>query len=223
MEDFTYSLTTPTAPQGVDPLDWFLTDSRKGFCVWFAAAFVLACQDAGLEARMAEGYRILLDQAGQGRIRGYHAHAWPEVHFGTEWLRFEPTPPFAGEDPFANMGRDRNTRDQLRNLFPASEEASGPSTVLSARLVSLPPWLPLPVLGLFLAGLALTRIFEQEEERDRRRGRRMVARYRRRGIPGPETRGWLVWEETVRTLDWKGRATKDCALSKRIRERFYGN
>lgn len=223
MDGFTYSLTTPTAPQGVDPLDWFLTDGRKGFCVWFAAAFVLACQDAGLEARMAEGYRILLDQAGQGRIRGYHAHAWPEVRFGTEWLRFEPTPPFAGEDPFANMGRDRNTRDQLRNLFPASEESSGPSTLLPARLIALFPWLLLIALGLFLAGFTLVRVLEREEQRDKRRGRRMVARYRRRGIPGPDSRGWLVWEEAVQKLNWKGQAKADCALSKRIRERFYGN
>ena len=223
MEDFTYSLSTPEAPKGVDPLDFFLSDSRTGFCVWFAAAFVLACQDAGLEARMAEGYRILLDQAGQGRIRGYHAHAWPEVRFGTEWLRFEPTPPFAGEDPFARLARDRNTRDQLRSLFPDSDKSFISTGRLPAFFTSALPWIPAAIALLVLGAAGLLRLFEGEERRDRRHGRRMTARYRRRGIPPPETGGWLAWEDAVRKLDWKGRAQKDCALSKRIRERFYAH
>ncbi len=89
----TYVTTVEAPPQGTDPLVWFLFDSRKGFCNYYATAEVILLRSAGVPARMVVGfaqgeyqppdkYTVLLKDA----------HAWPEVYFpGIGWVEFEPT------------------------------------------------------------------------------------------------------------------------------------
>jgi transglutaminase-like putative cysteine protease len=89
----TYVTTVEAPPQGTDPLVWFLFDSRKGFCNYYATAEVILLRSVGVPARMVVGfaqgeyqppdkYTVLLKDA----------HAWPEVYFpGIGWVEFEPT------------------------------------------------------------------------------------------------------------------------------------
>ena len=98
--NITYSTTVEPAPVGIDPLVWFLFDTRTGFCNYYATAEVIMLRVAGIPARMAVGFA-------QGEFQGpdkyivreKDAHAWPDVYFpGIGWVEFEPT----GNQPALN-------------------------------------------------------------------------------------------------------------------------
>lgn len=92
---FTYTLTPPRAPAGVRPLDYFLFNSRRGFCQDFSTAMNVMLRMLGIPSRQMTGF-------GQGtydtKSRSYvvnslDAHSWVEVYFpGYGWQPFEPTP-----------------------------------------------------------------------------------------------------------------------------------
>lgn len=83
-------------PRGRDAVDHFLFESKRGYCVHFAAAFVVLCRAAGVPARLATGYlEGDLDDSGKVYVvRSKDAHAWAEVFVpGLGWREFEATPP----------------------------------------------------------------------------------------------------------------------------------
>ncbi len=76
-------------------IDQFL-DSQVGYCEQFAGAFASMARSLGIPARVAVGF-TWGDQDPEDpnlyRVRGEHAHAWPEVYIpGSGWVPFEPTP-----------------------------------------------------------------------------------------------------------------------------------
>ena len=89
----TYSTAIEPAPQGTDPLVWFLIDSRTGFCNYYATAEVILLRVVGVPARMAVGFaQGEFQSPDQYIVRERDAHAWPEVYFpGIGWEEFEPT------------------------------------------------------------------------------------------------------------------------------------
>lgn len=98
---YTYSLQLPTPTDPVsgrtmmsDPLSNFL-ETRTGYCVQFASAFVMAARLKNIPARMAIGFLPgTRDIDGASYVvRAADAHAWPELWFPSlGWTRFEPTP-----------------------------------------------------------------------------------------------------------------------------------
>ncbi|MCE5240104.1 transglutaminase-like domain-containing protein [bacterium] len=96
MWNYAYRLSAPSGyPQ--DFVDYFLFDSRRGFCVHFASAMVVLCRALGLPARMVGGFlpgEEDRDTPDLYTVREKDAHAWPEVYFpGAGWTAFDPTPP----------------------------------------------------------------------------------------------------------------------------------
>ena len=93
--NYTYTLSPPVAPDGVDPLEYFLFDSKKGYCQYFASAMGDMLRTLGIPTRLVNGY-------GPGSydvptnsyiVRGEDAHTWVETYFpGYGWITFEPTP-----------------------------------------------------------------------------------------------------------------------------------
>jgi len=98
-----YSIDAPLAPTGVDVVDHFLFESRRGWCEQVASAFVVLARAVGLPARLATGY-VPAERdplTGEFVVRERHAHAWAEVWFPeVGWVPFDPTAdvPAAGED-----------------------------------------------------------------------------------------------------------------------------
>ena len=88
-----YSSSIPSAPAGVEPLDWFLFTQKSGFCNYYASADVVMLRSVGIPARMAVGYaQGELAADGTLIVHQRDAHAWPEVYFpGIGWVDFEPT------------------------------------------------------------------------------------------------------------------------------------
>ena len=96
LSSMNYDLEPGELPNNVNTassfLDYLLFESKKGYCVHYATAFVLLARAQGLPARFVQGYAFSLKN-GQADVRSYMAHAWPEVYLdGFGWLDFEPTP-----------------------------------------------------------------------------------------------------------------------------------
>jgi len=78
----------------LDPLDWFLFESRVGYCNWYATAEVILLRAAGIPARLAVGYSSGSHDPVEELyvVSSADAHAWPEVFFPRYgWVEFEPT------------------------------------------------------------------------------------------------------------------------------------
>lgn len=92
--NYTYS-DTVTIPINVkDRIEWFLFDSKTGFCNYYATAEVLLLRSIGIPARLAVGFSQgeVTNSGKRNTIKRKNFHAWPEVYFpGTGWVVFEPT------------------------------------------------------------------------------------------------------------------------------------
>jgi hypothetical protein len=84
-----------TIPENVeDRIEWFLFDSKTGFCNYFATAEVMLLRSIGIPARLAVGFSQgeVTNSGRSYTIKRKNSHAWPEVYFpGTGWVIFEPT------------------------------------------------------------------------------------------------------------------------------------
>jgi protein-glutamine gamma-glutamyltransferase len=93
--NFTYTLNIQGKP-GVDPLTYFLFESRAGFCEYFATAMAVMLRTQGIPSREVNGFLPgeYNDVAGDYIVRASDAHSWVEAYFpGVGWLTFDPTPP----------------------------------------------------------------------------------------------------------------------------------
>lgn len=92
---YSYNLSPAMPEQGEDFVEFFLDQSREGFCVHFASAATLLLRSAGYPARYVEGYVVPSNQDGLWvDVPDYNAHAWVEVYCGgTGWIPVEVTPP----------------------------------------------------------------------------------------------------------------------------------
>lgn len=88
-----YSTTFKDPPAGQDPLDWFLFDSKSGFCNYYATAEVIMLRTLGIPARMVVGFaQGQFEAPDEYVVRQGDSHAWPEVYFpNVGWVEFEPT------------------------------------------------------------------------------------------------------------------------------------
>jgi len=97
LSSYTYTHKPGNLPDRVkskeDFLDYFLLESKQGFCSHFATAFVLLAEAEGLPARYVEGFCIPLTDSKYMQVSANMTHAWPEVYLeGIGWIPFEPTP-----------------------------------------------------------------------------------------------------------------------------------
>ena len=87
-----------TAPEGTDPIKWFLTESKQGNAVYYASTAVEALRVYGIPARYVEGYFLSAEDAvttadEEISLTGENAHAWLEIYFdGIGWLPVDVTP-----------------------------------------------------------------------------------------------------------------------------------
>ena len=95
-----YQEKPETAPEGTDPVSWFLNKSHQGNAVLFASAAVFAYREMGIPARYAEGYlatesRVEASASGTVTLTDKDSHAWVEVYLdGVGWVPIDVTPGF---------------------------------------------------------------------------------------------------------------------------------
>ncbi|MDE2766251.1 MAG: transglutaminase domain-containing protein [Chloroflexota bacterium] len=100
LANYRYELDVPQPPEGSDGVDFFLFETRQGYCDYYASAMVVLMRSLGIPTRYVLGYAAGQYDPGRNEyvVREFNYHAWPEVYFpGFGWLPFEPTPPEAIE------------------------------------------------------------------------------------------------------------------------------
>ncbi len=102
--EYTYDLQAPIAPPGRDSVDYFLFDSRTGFCEHFASAEVVLLRSLGVPARLATGFAGGEVSGDVRTLTGQDAHAWVEVYEPARgWLTSDPTPAATGSSPWSDV------------------------------------------------------------------------------------------------------------------------
>ncbi|OKZ55587.1 MAG: hypothetical protein BHV94_00920 [Clostridiales bacterium 59_14] len=87
-----YDLEAERAPNGVDFIRYFLTESHRGYCVHFASAATAMLQSLGVPARYVSGYLVDAEAGEWTRVTDEDAHAWTEVYLdGFGWMPVEVT------------------------------------------------------------------------------------------------------------------------------------
>lgn len=100
-----YSQELDQVPDGTDVVEYFLSESKTGYCVQYASAGVLILQAMGIPARYASGYVAAASDFRRegGRyvlaVKDSAAHAWAEVYLeGAGWVPVEMTPGYKDEE-----------------------------------------------------------------------------------------------------------------------------
>jgi transglutaminase-like putative cysteine protease len=95
LRQYAYDLEVPEPPDDVTEIaDYFLFELQRGYCDYYATAFVVLARLAGLPTRFATGYSYGQWNPVDGVfvISEGDAHSWPEVYFPEAgWIPFEPT------------------------------------------------------------------------------------------------------------------------------------
>ena len=142
--NITYNEGISAPPVDVDALEYFLYESREGYCNYYASALAVMLRTQGIPTRMVAGYAqgTLLQDQGVYRVHSDDAHTWVEVFFPRfGWVEFEPTaseaaivrstqrgepsppvPPAGREDPLMD---DEFGEEQMRDRELAQGEMGG--------------------------------------------------------------------------------------------------
>ncbi|MBE0575672.1 MAG: DUF3488 domain-containing transglutaminase family protein [Desulfuromonadales bacterium] len=105
-------------PSGPDPIDAFLFVNKRGYCEFFASAYMTLARLAGIPARLVGGYY----GGDYNPMGGYYlvteatAHVWVEVLAGdNSWQRIDPSQ-WATNAATTLGARDRDQLSALRQL-----------------------------------------------------------------------------------------------------------
>lgn len=123
-ETCTYTLRPGAVPEGRELVEYFLLESRKGYCSYFATAGVMLCRMAGIPARYVEGVAVPRGELAQGTavemggttlkyqrtVDDSHAHAWAEIYLdGIGWIPYDFTPGGVGSNQQAARAETATT------------------------------------------------------------------------------------------------------------------
>jgi transglutaminase-like putative cysteine protease len=153
LRTFPYDLTVPSPPEPVqDVTDYFLFDLQRGYCDYYATAFVVLARAVGIPARFVTGFTSGSWNPDQQAwtVTEADAHSWPEVYFPqVGWIPFEPT---AGRPELVRIGRVGGGAVEPAALPPVQPPPPSPSLPsFDDRWL----WLIFPAIALIAAGIWL--------------------------------------------------------------------
>ena len=117
-----YTLNPPQPPAGQDLVDYFLFQSRLGYCVHYATAMVVLLRAAGVPARFVCGFVSPPKLGGTFNVTNEQAHAWVEVYSHT--LGFYTVDP-TGSMPETSYQPNRNSKPDVTP--PVGKNGKNPS------------------------------------------------------------------------------------------------
>lgn len=96
LSDYTYTTAPAECPAGHDFVDYFLFESREGYCTYFATALAVLGRCEGIPVRYVQGFvtsETCTKPYKNTAVTGNNAHAWTEAYIdGIGWVRFDATP-----------------------------------------------------------------------------------------------------------------------------------
>lgn len=94
-ENYRYTSDSGVTPEDKDPVWYFLSENKKGYCTQYASAAVMMFRSSGIPCRYVEGYRIdekKFEKDHTAQVTDFYAHAWPEVYAeNVGWIPIEVT------------------------------------------------------------------------------------------------------------------------------------
>lgn len=108
-----YNLNAAAVPIGRDAVEFFLFDSREGYCDLFSTALAVLARYAGIPSRVATGF-ITGDPQPDGKfiLREKHRHQWTEIYFpGYGWVTFDAT------EGARDVSGSTRQKEGIRNLW----------------------------------------------------------------------------------------------------------
>jgi hypothetical protein len=213
--EFEYGASPFLPAEGVDPVSYFLTVSRQGYCTHFASALALLARAIGLPSRVATGLHFtgLPDEEGVYHLRDLNAHAWTEVYFpGHDWVIFDATPAAARPASEAPAEVSRWWRglwklgrvDELLDEFGVADQKAFLKAFGEAVLASLNWWratfsAPGVWLGLIVVGVLGWGGLRQLPLRQRRRLlQRVAGQSAASSVPFYEDMLWILSRHGLR-------------------------
>ena len=129
--DTSYTLSPGRTPGNKDFVNYFLQESRRGYCSHYAASAVILFRIAGIPARYAEGYTVKPEDL-SGRtvtVKDSNAHAWAEIYVeGYGWIPVDFTPTDQTEPETGGQTSDRvsseDSSEPEDSSIPESSEIS---------------------------------------------------------------------------------------------------
>ena len=93
---YTYTTTPGKTPKGKELVDYFLFESQKGYCTYYATSMAILARCVGIPTRYVQGFMCQADySAFTYEAKNSSAHAWVEGYIeGIGWVPFEPTSSF---------------------------------------------------------------------------------------------------------------------------------
>ena len=182
--EITYDENCGSIPENRSFLNYFLTESRKGYDVHYATAATLMFRYYGIPARYVEGYLITPDDIQNAKpdeaidIPAGNGHAWTEIYIdGLGWVPIEVTPKYREimKQPDLTRGLEAGTTQakqtpQKQNQSAPEEEKTLPQ-LLRETMIDLLKVLLLLMLAFDLFVILFILVVT---------GRRIVANSRRK-------------------------------------------
>ncbi len=112
---YSYTLEPEELPKKADVVDYFLFESKEGYCTYFASAEAILCRSIGIPARYVEGA-----SASYAKKEGIwypvtekEAHAWTQVYLdGFGWIDVDATPGY--DMGTANWEKKKTQKEQAQ-------------------------------------------------------------------------------------------------------------
>lgn len=134
-ENMEHTMLSGKCPEGIDFVENFLFNTKKGYSTHFASAAAVLLQARGYATRYIEGYYIPVDvfnNTPSDRMQGYktiditdqYAHAWIEVFDETYgWIPVEVTPGYwSGDFSQPELSSDSQEEEPPETDTPPSSE-----------------------------------------------------------------------------------------------------
>ncbi|HSC89687.1 MAG TPA: DUF3488 and transglutaminase-like domain-containing protein [Polyangiaceae bacterium] len=120
-EGYSYDLGSPSG-KATDPLEHFLTVSKRGHCEFYSTAMAILLRVRGVPSRNVTGFvgGTYNRFGGFYAVRQGDAHSWVEAYLPERgWTRFDPTPPSSARP----QGEAEGLAATLRELFEAAAQS----------------------------------------------------------------------------------------------------
>ncbi len=88
--EYEYKTYVTSLPEGRDFVDYFLFDSKEGYCSYFASAMTVMARCCGIPARYVQGYYIGSGSGTSFTVSSDNAHAWAELYIDGCWMVYDP-------------------------------------------------------------------------------------------------------------------------------------
>ena len=123
-KNYVYELQVPVVPEGVEFIDYFLFQDKKGYCTYFNTAMTVMSRISGVPARYVEGFKTpnaREDRGGLYSVSNADAHAWCEVLLGSNVWTVADASPTASEEVQRQL-------EEFRKAQKSTLESGGANT-----------------------------------------------------------------------------------------------